>query len=128
MVDENFKHLLVVSYKTDNVVKRLDLTGMSERQAENVENGLNINLDHSEFYTDGMSYSSVSKKTFLTMMERRDEILNDDRLFYPTAKIEVNAPLALIKLSLVTELHTIESCYGLAHTDIDEIRKNRNND
>lgn len=39
----------VVEYGTDKVVKQLG--PMSERKADRVDDGLNINLDHDKYYT-----------------------------------------------------------------------------
>lgn len=53
---------------------------------------------------------------------RIQEILSDDRLSYKTALIQINAPLALIQLSLETELHTLQKVLGIKRTDIKELR------
>jgi hypothetical protein len=42
-------HVEIVSYATGEVVKRLKAS--SERQAEKVDRGININLNHDEYYT-----------------------------------------------------------------------------
>lgn len=39
----------VVSYKDDKVIK--ELSASSERQAYKIDDGLNINLNHEEYYT-----------------------------------------------------------------------------
>ena len=39
----------IVSYETGEVVKRMG--GGSERRAERIEDGANINLNHEEYYT-----------------------------------------------------------------------------
>lgn len=39
----------IVEYVTDRVEKRMG--PMSDRKAERVDNGANINLDHERFYT-----------------------------------------------------------------------------
>jgi hypothetical protein len=46
------------------------------------------------------------------------EIKADERLAYPTATVFANAPLALIQLSMGTELHTLERVLGLPPTQI----------
>lgn len=46
------------------------------------------------------------------------EIKADERLAYATATVFVNAPLALIQLSMSTELHTLERVLGLPPTQI----------
>jgi hypothetical protein len=34
------------------IVKKIDVTGKSERQIERVDDGININLNHTDFYTE----------------------------------------------------------------------------
>lgn len=43
---------------TDEVVKRVDVTDRSERSIERVEDGMNINLNHAEYYTEIKEYES----------------------------------------------------------------------
>ena len=45
------KYIAVISYDTEEVVKKIDVTGKSESQIDRIENGLNINLNHNKFYT-----------------------------------------------------------------------------
>lgn len=45
------KYLEIISYKEKSVVKRLDVTNESERNIERIETGININLNHDEYYT-----------------------------------------------------------------------------
>ena len=45
------KYISVVQYKTAEVVKRIDVTGKTERQIDSIDSGLNVNLNHEEFYT-----------------------------------------------------------------------------
>ena len=49
---------------------------------------------------------------------RITEIKADERLAYPTATVFVNAPLALIQMSMSTELHTLERVLELPLTQI----------
>ncbi len=56
---------------------------------------------------------------------RIKEILADDRLAYKTATIFGNAPLALIQITMETELHTLEKVLGLPLTDIKKLRKEK---
>jgi len=42
-------YVQVISYETDEIVK--ELGPMSERKADRVDNGLNINLNHERYYT-----------------------------------------------------------------------------
>jgi len=46
------------------------------------------------------------------LLQKREEILKDERLSYKTAIIQTNAPLALIQLSMAVKLETIESVLG----------------
>ena len=39
----------IIEYVTETVVKRMETT--SERKAERIEDGVNINLNHEDFYT-----------------------------------------------------------------------------
>ena len=38
------------------VVKRMDVSGRSERSIEKIKSGANINLNHNEFFTDVNTY------------------------------------------------------------------------
>ena len=42
----------------DTVVHRVDVTGKSERNIDRVENGMAINLDHSEYYLEVKEYDN----------------------------------------------------------------------
>lgn len=54
--------------------------------------------------------------------ERIKAILADDRLTYKTASVFENAPLALVQLSLTTELNTLERVLGLPLTNVEKLR------
>lgn len=41
------------------------------------------------------------------------ELKADKRMYYPTANIQINAPLALIQFSMETQLNTLEWLLGL---------------
>ena len=41
----------VIRYKDKEVVKSLDVTGKTERQQDQVDRGLNMNLNHDEYFT-----------------------------------------------------------------------------
>lgn len=45
------KVIQIISYETGEPTHEVDVTGMSERQIDKVDSGMNINLNHSEFYT-----------------------------------------------------------------------------
>jgi len=51
-------------------------------------------------------------KTEQEIKDRISEIKKDDRLTYPTATVFGNAPLALVQITLTTELHTLERVIG----------------
>lgn len=42
-------YLEIVRDKDSKVVKRLDVTGKSERSIEKIEDGINVNLNHNEY-------------------------------------------------------------------------------
>lgn len=46
-----FKYLEIIKTDTKEVVKRIDVTDKSERTIERTEMGMNINLNHAEYYT-----------------------------------------------------------------------------
>jgi hypothetical protein len=48
---KKYVYLEIVEYGTDEVVKRMDVTNKSERLIERIERGVNINLNHNEFFT-----------------------------------------------------------------------------
>ncbi len=57
-----FVYVEVVSFDTDKVVNRIDVTKNSERSRERVENGLNINLNHDKYFTRIQTYSESKPK------------------------------------------------------------------
>lgn len=44
-------YLVVKSFETDEIVEKIDVTGQSERSIDRTDRGLNINLNHEEYYT-----------------------------------------------------------------------------
>jgi len=56
---------------------------------------------------------------------RIQEILSDERLFYPAATVFENAPLALIQYGLEVELRTLENVIGRELTNVNKIRKSK---
>jgi len=48
---KKFQYLEIVKMEGNKVVKRFDVTGKGERGTERLERGVNINLNHEEFYT-----------------------------------------------------------------------------
>ena len=57
-----YKYLEVVDDR-NAVVKRLDVSDKSERSIERIENGININLNHSK-YTTQINISEVELSIF----------------------------------------------------------------
>jgi hypothetical protein len=45
------KQIQVIQKSDKSVIHSIDVTGKSDRQIERVEDGININLNHDEFYT-----------------------------------------------------------------------------
>lgn len=45
------KYIEIVEFATGDVIKRLDVTGKSEREIELIDNGVNINLNHNDYFT-----------------------------------------------------------------------------
>lgn len=60
----------------------------------------------------------TEKETIKFLKDRRSEIINDDRMGYPTATVFANAPLALIQMGMTAELRLIESALGMEYTKI----------
>lgn len=51
------KNYIEIIRKSDKVVvKRIDVTGSGERSIDRTEMGVNINLNHNEYYTDTNEY------------------------------------------------------------------------
>lgn len=59
LADSIFKYLEVKSYDNGEVVKRIDVSNESDRSIDRIERGMNINLNHKDFYT--FSYASENK-------------------------------------------------------------------
>lgn len=57
------------------------------------------------------------------ILKRIKEIKSDERLSYESADIFSNAPLALIQLSMKTELHTLEKVLQIPLTNFKKLRK-----
>lgn len=45
------KYIEIKEYKTNRVVKRINVTGKSSRFVDKIDHGLNVNLNHDKFYT-----------------------------------------------------------------------------
>lgn len=46
-----FKYLEIIERGTETVVLRMDVSSQSDRNIERTENGMNINLNHADYYT-----------------------------------------------------------------------------
>lgn len=57
-------------------------------------------------------------RTEKEILARITEIKKDERLGYPTATVFENAPLALVQITLTTELHTLERIMDLQPTKV----------
>lgn len=51
-----YTYVEVVRFKGLKTVHRIDVTGKTDREYERIERGLNINLNHKEYYTCTDSY------------------------------------------------------------------------
>jgi hypothetical protein len=45
------EYLEIIKFEGDQIVKRIDVTGMSAGQQDKLDRGLNINLNHEEYFT-----------------------------------------------------------------------------
>lgn len=50
------KYIEIRRHDNDEVIHRVDVTGRSDRSIERVDDGMNINLNHSEYYTNIAEY------------------------------------------------------------------------
>lgn len=57
-----YRYLEIRKYEGNEVVKRMDVTSMSERKIDRIDSGMNINLNHKEYYTTTVSYSEPQQK------------------------------------------------------------------
>tara|TARA_R110000772_G_scaffold83493_1_gene176571 strand:- start:5105 stop:5320 length:216 start_codon:yes stop_codon:yes gene_type:complete len=48
-----FKYIEIKTYNDGGVVKRLDVTGKTDRSMDTIEAGMNRNLNHDQYYTFG---------------------------------------------------------------------------
>lgn len=55
------KYLCIVNFKSKKVVKKLDVSDKSTNSIDRIENGMNINLNHDEYYTQVMNEKEVAK-------------------------------------------------------------------
>jgi len=51
MIEIVERELRIVAYDDCKTVKRFDVTGQSERQIDKLDRGVNINLNHEQFFT-----------------------------------------------------------------------------
>lgn len=52
------KYLEIVSYLNDQVIRRFDVTKESEHNANRLDRGVNINMNHEDYYTRFREYKS----------------------------------------------------------------------
>lgn len=45
------KYLEIVAYENEEVIRQMDVTEKTDREIDKIESGLNINLNHSEYFT-----------------------------------------------------------------------------
>lgn len=50
------KYIEILTW-SDEVVKRMDVTGKSDRAIDRIEDGMNINLNHDEYHTRVQEYA-----------------------------------------------------------------------
>ena len=55
------KFVEVRTYKDDTVVKAIEVTGQSNRSIVRVDSGLNINLNHDDYYTTIVTRNAIAK-------------------------------------------------------------------
>jgi hypothetical protein len=53
---EKKKYIEIIKMSGNVVIKRMDVTVRADRQIERIESGVNINLNHNEFFTDVNEY------------------------------------------------------------------------
>lgn len=56
---QTFEYIEVIRKKDGAVVKRIDVTGKSDRQQDAVERGVGINLNHKEYRTSYSFYKQA---------------------------------------------------------------------
>lgn len=47
---KSYRYLEIVAYEGDKVARRIDVTGRSDSIIERIECGMNINLNHEDYY------------------------------------------------------------------------------
>lgn len=52
------KYIEIIKSASGEVIQRLDITDVSERSADRMESGVNINLNHKEYHTEQNEYES----------------------------------------------------------------------
>lgn len=58
-----YTYLEIIQYNSGNVIKRMDLSGKTDNEIDKIDSGLNINLNHNEYYT--LVFGSESKKEII---------------------------------------------------------------
>lgn len=50
------------------------------------------------------------------MKKKLEKLKSDKRNYYPIASVQINAPLALIQISLASQINLLESLLGLSES------------
>jgi len=50
-MEKTFKYIEIIKYSSGEVVKRIDVSGISQRNIDRIDSGMNRNMNHSEYYT-----------------------------------------------------------------------------
>lgn len=62
-MEKKFKYLEIIRYKGGEVVKRIDVTGKSQHNIDRIDSGMNMNLNHTDYYTCESEYESEQELT-----------------------------------------------------------------
>lgn len=55
------KYLCIINFQSKKVVKKIDVSDKNSTSIDCIENGMNINLNHDEYYTQVMNEKEVAK-------------------------------------------------------------------
>ena len=45
------KYIVIMERETNNIIHEVDVTGKNDRTIDNIEDGMNINLNHDLYFT-----------------------------------------------------------------------------
>lgn len=54
-MEKKYKYIEIIKYSSGEVVKRIDVSGMSQRNIDRIDSGMNRNMNHAEYYTIEMA-------------------------------------------------------------------------